>query len=332
MTATRERKLPPFPNGWYAVAWSSDVGVGDVVTAEFAGSEVVVFRTASRLSVMAAHCPHLGAHLGLGGRVIGEAIRCPFHGFCFDPAGECVATGYGTEVPRGLTARVWPVVETDGAIFAWHHAEGDPPIFNLPEFNPVGYAPLAHRTYRLRDHPQETTENSVDVGHFAVVHGYEGVELTKGLETAGAYLNIGYRARRPVRPLGSIGPGFMTGFEYDIHIHGLGYSQVDVTIPDLGLEARLLVLATPRDGEWIDLRLGLRVKDPSERKGALRWLPGGAVRRVAGRFILEGFAGDAGQDFPIWENKAFVDPPRLAQGDGPIGLYRKWAKQFYGDQ
>jgi hypothetical protein len=126
-----------------------------------------------------------------------------------------------------------------------------------------------------------------------------------------------------------MGPAFETGFEYDIHIHGLGYSQVDVTIPDLGLEARLLVLATPRDGEVIDLRLGLWLQDPVNRKSFLRAIPAGAVGAGAARFILNGFANDARQDFPIWENKAYVDPPRLARGDGPIGLYRNWTKQFY---
>lgn len=321
--------LPPYPNGWYAVAWSSEVPPGGVVTTWVAGHEVVVFRTQSSVAVMDAHCAHLGAHLGMGGRVVGETIRCPFHGFCFDVSGACVATGYGTEVPAGLRASIWPVQETDGAIFIWHHSSRIAPEWELPRFDPNGFGPLAHRTFRLRDHPQETTENSVDLGHFAVVHGYRDVELAGDVITDGPYLNIGYRAKRPLRPLGSLGPAMETGFEYDIKIHGFGYSQVDVLIPRLGIEARLLVLATPRDGENIDLRLGLRVGDPEKRLGLLRALPSRLVRSGATRLILKGFTDDAKQDFPIWENKAYVSPPRLARGDGPIGIYRKWAKQFY---
>lgn len=321
--------LPPFPSGWYAVAWSSEVAPGDVVSRWVAGEEIVVFRTGQSVAVFAAHCPHLGAHLGMGGTVIDESIRCPFHGFCFDPAGDCVATGYGTPPPSGLKARTWPVAETDGAIFVWHDETGSAPGWELPAFDPRGFGRLAHRTFRLRDHPQETTENSVDLGHFAVVHGYRDVELTRDVVTDGPYLNIGYRARRPLRPLGRVGPAFETGFEYDIKIHGLGYSQVDVTIPEFGLDARLLVLATPRDGQTIDLRLGLRVKNPENRRGPLRALPAGLVQRGSTRFILKGFTDDASQDFPIWENKAYVSPARLAKGDGPIGIYRKWAKQFY---
>lgn len=323
-------RLPPYPDGWYAVAWSDEVGRGDVSTRHFVGEAVVIFRTdTGALSIMAAHCPHLGAHLGMGGMVVGESIRCPFHGFCFDAGGDCVATGYGTPAPSGLQAKIWPVVETDGAIFAWHHHKGQGPHWALPEFAANGHAKLRHRTFQLKDHPQETTENSVDLGHFAVVHSYEDVALTKEIVTDGPYLNIGYRARRPLRPLGGFGPSFTAGFQYDIHIYGLGYSQVDVTIPGLGLGARLLVLATPRSEGEVDLRLGLRLEDPVDRKGFLRVLPRWLVTWGAGRFVLNGFASDAAQDFPIWENKAYVNPPKLAKGDGPIGRYRKWARQFY---
>ncbi|WP_372455096.1 hypothetical protein [Streptomyces buecherae] len=31
----------------------------------------------------------------------------------------------------------------------------------------------------------------------------------------------------------------------------------------------------------------------------------------------------------MWENKIFLSHPRLATGDGPIGFFRHWARQFY---
>lgn len=31
-----------------------------------------------------AYCPHLGAHLGVGGKVKKECIECPFHGWTFE--------------------------------------------------------------------------------------------------------------------------------------------------------------------------------------------------------------------------------------------------------
>jgi hypothetical protein len=35
------------------------------------------------------------------------------------------------------------------------------------------------------------------------------------------------------------------------------------------------------------------------------------------------------QDIPIWENKIYVNPPLLSDVDGPIGVFRKWCRQFY---
>ena len=35
------------------------------------------------------------------------------------------------------------------------------------------------------------------------------------------------------------------------------------------------------------------------------------------------------QDIPVWENKKYISPPMLCDGDGPVGKFRKWSKQFY---
>jgi hypothetical protein len=37
---------------------------------------------------------------------------------------------------------------------------------------------------------------------------------------------------------------------------------------------------------------------------------------------------DFAADIAIWENKRYQDPPRVCAGDGPIGAYRTWARQF----
>ena len=48
-----------------------------------------------------AYCAHLGAHLGVGGKVEGECIRCPFHGWRYDgESGKC------TEIPYGDTEHI----------------------------------------------------------------------------------------------------------------------------------------------------------------------------------------------------------------------------------
>ena len=75
----------PYPIGWFRMLYADDLAVGEVKKLHRFGRELVAFRTESgRACVADAHCPHLGAHLGFGGEVVGEAIRCPFHHWEFE--------------------------------------------------------------------------------------------------------------------------------------------------------------------------------------------------------------------------------------------------------
>ncbi len=56
----------------------------------------------TQVSVMDAYCPHLGGNLGAGGRVIGNCIECPFHGWQFDgETGKCTVIPYAAKVSVG---------------------------------------------------------------------------------------------------------------------------------------------------------------------------------------------------------------------------------------
>ena len=53
--------------------------------------------------------------------------------------------------------------------------------------------------------------------------------------------------------------------------------------------------------------------------------PSGAMAQL----YIDEIARGVGEDIPIWENKRYVERPPLCEGDGPIGQYRRWARQFY---
>jgi nitrite reductase/ring-hydroxylating ferredoxin subunit len=320
--------FPSLPTGWFAVAASSELATGQVVPCSFMDEELVLFRARDgQAHVLDAYCPHLGAHLGHCGSVEGDTIRCNFHGFCFDGAGDCVKIAYGTRPPPKARLRPWPVVERNGFILVYHDARGavhEAPAWEIPELEAEGWSePVVHR-FQLRGHPQETSENSVDIGHFSSVHGYRSVEILKAPSVDGPYLNAKYGMKRFVGVLDRLGIEVLSHFE--VHVHGLGYSLVDLRLPDFGINLRHFVLATPTQSEMIDLRLAVSVEEP-------RFVPSAPVRRWMARLLARGvmsmYKRDVGQDFDIWNHKAYVEQPALALGDGPIPLYRKWAKQFY---
>lgn len=325
------RTLYPFPAGWFALGFSSELRPGQLQTRRFMGQELVLFRTASGQAVAgAAFCPHLGAHLGRGGAVLGETLRCPFHHFQFGPDGRCIFTPYGKAAPP-TRLRVWPLRERHGLLLVYHDHEGREPEWEIPAYDTAGWSKLYHRVLRARTHPQETTENGVDLGHFTAVHGYEGVELN-GFYTQGPYMRSQYVFHRRADFLGRGTRKLRV--EFTAHIHGLGYSVVEAYVPAFDLHTRQFILATPTDGEFIELRLALSLRQ-IERSAAIHRLlgpiPASLITRLIAWSTFRGFVSDVRQDFRIWEHKQYLQPPGLADGDGPIGHYRKWARQFYPD-
>lgn len=320
--------LPRHPNGWYALAFSDDLAAGELRNLHFMDQEVVLFRTQSGdVCLIDAYCPHLGAHMGRGGQVNGENLQCPFHHFEFNVHGECTSIPYGTRIPPKARARVYPVVEQHGLVLGYYDADGSAPDWSVPALNTQGWLPLRSRQWTFRGHPQETTENSVDLGHFTEVHGYENVSLLKKPVTKGPYLTNQYSLTRAEAFLGR-----SVTIDLTLHVYGLGYSLVEMHVRDFDLRGRLFVLPTPTSGEQLRLRIAVSLSaaaDPARIHPLLRLAPRSLVTWFLGAEILKGFAHDVEQDIPIWNYKRYVQPPVLAAGDGPIGVYRQWAKQFY---
>ncbi len=121
------------PTGWFMVGWSQEIPAGTVKPLKYFGRHLVAYRTeAGQLVVADAHCPHLGAHLGHGGKVNGECVECPYHGWAYGPDGVNRSIPY--EDRPNLTKRLtaWSVVEQHECIYLWHDPAGGPPRWKLP--------------------------------------------------------------------------------------------------------------------------------------------------------------------------------------------------------
>jgi nitrite reductase/ring-hydroxylating ferredoxin subunit len=338
-------RLSGQPAGWYAVAFASELPAGAVLRRRLMNRELVVYRTEGGTAVvMDGYCPHLGAHLAEGGRVEGETLRCPFHGLGFASDGSCSGraaqlTGIGK--PIKLRARTWPVRELHGAVLVYAGPDSqipDAPAWEIrpvePEHAALDWSPPVGRLWRIRTQPQEIIENTVDIGHFSAVHGYREVAVTAALATDGPHLTMGYRVVRDRGLLGKHDPSRLR-FRLDITASGVGYSRVQVV--GLPLRLRTVVMPTPIDDETTEVRVITQVALPPPLR-----LPAGPGRAARlGRAVADRIAGGIGRiaaaemgrdfaaDIRIWEHKRYQDPPRLVAGDGPIGPYRTWARQFY---
>lgn len=162
------------PNQWYVILESSEVKPGRPVGVTRLGEKMVLWRDArGRLTCMSDRCPHRGVALSAG-KILGDCLQCPFHGFAFDTSGRCTlvpANGRGAPVPRALQVRTYATREAHDFVYIWWgepRAEYPP----LPFFDSIEHHQFSWRT--LRDHwathYSRAIENQLDVVHLPFVH------------------------------------------------------------------------------------------------------------------------------------------------------------------
>ena len=205
-----------------------------------------------------------------GGRICGGRLVCPFHGYEFDATGQCVATPFA-DPPKTARLRVFETQEVLGLIFAWWGIGGRPPQWSLPPDPPdqAGWSAPEIWATRFPGHPQETTENSVDLAHLRYVHGYGNVEPIGKMSVDGPCLESRFDFRR-TRTFAKIAT-LTFDLSASTRVFGMGYSLVEVREHSIGMDMRLWVLATPVDGTLIDLSL---VSQVWEIRNPRRWFAG----------------------------------------------------------
>ena len=304
--------FPAYPNGWFRVAYSADLEVGAVKPLHYFGRDLVLFRGEDgAANVLDAHCAHLGAHLGHGGCVKGDGIRCPFHHWVWDGAGHCSEIPYAKRIPPQAKMRSWPISEKNGLIMLFYHSEGAEPTYELPDVPEVGgegwRTPEVH-AWTLRSRWLDMNENCVDQAHFLYIHGTLEIPATEAWAEDHIFRTkaaVKMKAPGNTEAVGELltndyGPGLQV-----VHMSGF-------------LDTLELNTSTPIDEEMTETSFLYTVKtDGDERK-----------ERLAKK-IVEDLLDQFENDIPIWENKASWQRPILCDGDGPFGEYRKWTKQFF---
>lgn len=327
-------RFPPssFPNGWYAVTSLEELAKKKVLPIKALGRDMVAFKTESgAISVLDAHCPHQGAHLGHGGTIRGETIECPFHKWCFDTSGKCEKVPYSSCTPKGKKSElhVYPITERQGMILIYYSSDYSAPTWEVADFakdlEGGNWTSPRYTEIMMKTHIQEFAENAIDVPHFHPVHGSEenSVELDK-TQPFGANLEFDANLVYPGSGIGQFGK------KVGVHLHwrfsGLGVFDNHVTLKGLPMELRQYFFFTPVDEENVRLQIALRVnKDKINLFTPFRYLIVKLIEKQNRKILIRNFE----EDRAIWENKKFREHPLLCPGDGPVPHLRTWMKQFY---
>lgn len=324
---SEQKGLPPMrPTGWFQVAWSADITIGEVKSLHYFGTDLVAFRREDgTVAVLDAHCQHLGAHLG-GGCVVGNDIQCPFHGWVWNGEGRNVSIPYQDRPNKARRIRSWPVAEQDEGIFVWHDPNGGPPRWELPNVREQLGAHIAERKFApvgpderslkagIRVHPQVIAENAVDPHHFRFVHQTPISPTVLHEETDGArwQAKVGFGRRW------SDGVDRPDDHDNTIQImwSGIGTSW-NGELLGRGDDAAARIIAictTPVDDQYSDIF-------------ATYWIEDGA-KDHAERLAQAKAALD--QDISIWHTQIYLEPPGLATSEAAgFRRLRRWANSFY---
>lgn len=308
------RQPLPYANGWFAICFSHELKQGAVRTFPFMGQELVVYRTQSgQVHTINPYCPHLGAHLGHGGKVEGENLVCPFHGLAFNPEGHCIRAGTGQKPPCAkLTNK--QTRESNGVVLVWSSSSGYPPDWEIPEPDTTGFSPPAYSRYDLTGYAQDMAENSADMVHFAWVHGFTDVAMSHQTNNCTMEFNLNARWR---------------GMPLHIRLtsHGLGYVLGESEMPRFGVQVKTRAFATQTSPlqwtfRWSDI---VRVARLDRFPAMLRKPAYALLIKLAHLWFIRVVS----DDFPIWNNRCYVAHPKLTAGEGSMAAYRRWASQFY---
>jgi 3-ketosteroid 9alpha-monooxygenase subunit A len=316
------------PTGWFQVAWSTEIAVGDVLRMTYFGQEMVAWRARSgQLTVMDAYCEHLGAHLGFGGHVEGEVIECAFHGWQWDHEGRNACIPYESRPNRGRRMRTYPVAERNESVYIWHDINGGAPYFDAPDvFASFGDASSAadyypqQRLHReaLELHPQYVLENGVDFAHFKFVHKTPIVPLFTRHDFDAPVSFVDFTITFE-------GDGGQSIDEVKSGVEAInGGLGIAVTKSWGMIDNRTISAITPVDENTSDVRFMVYIgrKDSSN--------PARAEERAQqfGQEVIRQFE----QDVHIWQHQRYSDPPALSSSEFEgFTAIRNWAKQFYPD-
>ncbi len=169
-------------NFWYPIARSTDVTADKPLRVQLMSLPYVAFRDqAGKAHVLADTCAHRGGSLSAG-KVKGNSVACPYHGWEFGGDGKCVripSLGDDAKMPARAKVDSYPVQERYGIVFAFL---GDlpeserPPVYDIPEYGASEWKSFLY-VLDVAAYYERSMENGLDPIHNEFVHPLQGAPM-----------------------------------------------------------------------------------------------------------------------------------------------------------
>ena len=168
---------------WHPVLAGGDIAVGHVKPIRILGEDLTLYRGETGVAhVVAGRCAHRGVMLALG-LVQGDNIECPYHGWKYDAAGQCIDQ---PSEPRPFCDRVkikaYPTQEYLGLVFVYLGEGESPPMPRLADYEDDQ---LYVREIKSDIWPCsyfDLLENATDIAHTSHLHWHFGTQTSPKFE------------------------------------------------------------------------------------------------------------------------------------------------------
>ena len=167
-------------NHWYAVEFGRDVG-DRPRQVKVHGHDLVLWRSRNgTVNAQSDLCVHRGGSLA-GGAVVGDCVRCPYHGWLYNTDGACVqipANRPDLPIPKKARVDTYPCVERYGFVWVFLGdlpAEQRPPLPELygldlhTEARADGFRAVQGE-FTWNANYDRVLENAIDIAHTPFVH------------------------------------------------------------------------------------------------------------------------------------------------------------------
>ena len=161
-------------NAWYIAAEPNELLQGPLAR-KILNQSVVLYRTeGGQVAALEDRCPHRLVPLSLG-KVIGNNLRCGYHGAEFQTDGRCARIPGQNAAPSVVRVRSYPVIARHGYYWIWM---GDPALCTDESTIPDGYresdAPGWVGAYghfeSMKVDYRMFNDNVIDITHAMFVH------------------------------------------------------------------------------------------------------------------------------------------------------------------
>lgn len=160
-------------NLWWVAAQAEEISRTPLAR-KLLDTQVVLFRQQDgQVVALEDRCPHRSAPLSMG-RLEGDAIQCPYHGFEFGASGQCTRIPSQDHIPKNLCVRSFPIRQVGPLV--WIYLGDTDQIAHAPEPYDASWADdhsrwsVIYGQISLNNNYMLLRENVLDATHFAFLH------------------------------------------------------------------------------------------------------------------------------------------------------------------